>query len=534
MEDKWVVNALEKEGFHLEIKIRKKLRDAGIETSQTRYFEKSSDGYISRDLDIFFSEQKRFYKNNIIFDSVKLPDQLKEEFIEYPGIDIRESSIEEFATYPEIDIREYDSENLKIMQFRHMEHSLKEKLVKKVKSVAINPDGVKINSIVSVLQFPIIGQVKKWSDYKICFYEVDEQLDYCRIPFPNFLGKLIFSTTFTGGYIEFTKFVNEFGPISLSKELSLLKPTFAPKAGTRNDVVQIGYQGSGNGLIYDVSNELASACEWFHGRAINYFEIPHNIEFIINGCFPIIFTDAKILKIGDDKSAPCETGYFIYLVAYPDLDKIPLTTRKYHNDDIYYLPILVVNLDSVGSSARIIKKIIDVVSKEVENSSEEDIREEFDNHKYINERLAKEKAAREELRIHQQVFNTENLHMDTYEAGQVVSQGPNTNIQIRDINFNQIWNKISDRTNLSEVASELAVLKVKLKDRSTEPEHHVSMEEVALAEDSAKKGDGAKTLEHLAKVGKWGLDIAKEIGTKIVAEMIIQAMGLQRLPQIEK
>jgi preprotein translocase subunit SecF len=67
----------------------------------------------------------------IIFDSPKTPDQLKEEFAAYPGVEVRE----------------YSAGNRKIMQFSPMDSSLKDDLIKKVKSETSNPDTVQINDM---------------------------------------------------------------------------------------------------------------------------------------------------------------------------------------------------------------------------------------------------------------------------------------------------------------------------------------------------------------------------------------------------
>jgi preprotein translocase subunit SecF len=62
----------------------------------------------------------------IIFDSAKTPDQLKIEYQNYPGVEVRE----------------YSGGARKIMEFSPMEASLKDELVQKVKSESSNPDTV--------------------------------------------------------------------------------------------------------------------------------------------------------------------------------------------------------------------------------------------------------------------------------------------------------------------------------------------------------------------------------------------------------
>ncbi|VVB85341.1 Protein-export membrane protein SecF [uncultured archaeon] len=62
----------------------------------------------------------------IIFDSAKTTDQLKTEFQNYPGVEVRQ----------------YSGSERKIMEFSPMDQSLKDTLVQKVKSESTNPDTV--------------------------------------------------------------------------------------------------------------------------------------------------------------------------------------------------------------------------------------------------------------------------------------------------------------------------------------------------------------------------------------------------------
>ena len=88
------------------------------------------------------------------------------------------------------------------------------------------------------------------------------------------------------------------------------------------------------------------------------------------------------------------------------------------------------------------------------------------------------------------------------------------------MNFNQIWLETGDKIDLSTLASELAELQSKLIKEVTEPEHYNSLAEITHAENSAKKGDGAKALEHLSKAGKWTLDIAEKIGVPVAIDAL--------------
>ena len=96
--------------------------------------------------------------------------------------------------------------------------------------------------------------------------------------------------------------------------------------------------------------------------------------------------------------------------------------------------------------------------------------------------------------------------------------GPGAHAQ--DMTFNQMWLEAGDKIDLPTLASELAELQSKLKEEVTEPEHDSSLAEIAQAEKSAKKGDGAKALEHLSKAGKWTLDRAEKIGVPVAIEAL--------------
>ena len=108
---------------------------------------------------------------------------------------------------------------------------------------------------------------------------------------------------------------------------------------------------------------------------------------------------------------------------------------------------------------------------------------------------------------------------DTYNIyGSVGAIGPGAHAQ--DMTFNQMWLEAGDKIDLPTLASELAKLQSKLKEEATEPEHDISLAEIAQAENSAKKGDGAKALEHLSKAGKWTLGIAEKVGVSVAIEAL--------------
>lgn len=113
---------------------------------------------------------------------------------------------------------------------------------------------------------------------------------------------------------------------------------------------------------------------------------------------------------------------------------------------------------------------------------------------------------------------------DKYTVGQAGAVGLSSHAH--DMTFNQIWNQASSSTDLSVLANELAQLRTNLKGQSTEPDHDVAVGEIASAEVAAQKRDGPTAMKHLARAGKWALDVATKIGVPVAAEALKKAMGL--------
>jgi hypothetical protein len=122
------------------------------------------------------------------------------------------------------------------------------------------------------------------------------------------------------------------------------------------------------------------------------------------------------------------------------------------------------------------------------------------------------------------IFTKEVIMGDKYEAGQVGAMGPGAHAH--DMNFNQVWNQFGHGIDLLSLAGELSKLRAELKKKTTDPEHDIAVGSLAIAEQAAKKGDGSKTLEYLAKAGKWALDSATQIGATVAAEAIKKSLGI--------
>lgn len=215
---------------------------------------------------------------------------------------------------------------------------------------------------IPTLQLRFVGEVKKWNKYRICFYEFDEVAGNFLISFPNFLNNCYSFGIFNGGHELLTNFHRKFGDIPFSKSICVLEKKFKSQKG--GVLVEDGYDDKGNQPIYITSNDLASACEYFHRKILSmrYSESPC-IMFSIHGCFPIIFTGADIIRVsGIDDPTLDKVDHFLYLHACQDLDKVPITAKEK-----YYLPILITNFNGIDSSIDLINKISDLFCKEVED-----------------------------------------------------------------------------------------------------------------------------------------------------------------------
>ena len=72
-----------------------------------------------------------------------------------------------------------------------------------------------------------------------------------------------------------------------------------------------------------------------------------------------------------------------------------------------------------------------------------------------------------------------------------------------DMTFQQIWNQMSNQTDIAALAGELAVLRDAMEKEARQPSEKFAVGAVAAAEESAKQKDGPKTIEYLKSAGKW-------------------------------
>jgi hypothetical protein len=95
------------------------------------------------------------------------------------------------------------------------------------------------------------------------------------------------------------------------------------------------------------------------------------------------------------------------------------------------------------------------------------------------------------------------------------------------INIQQQWTAIQNEVDLNALTSELEQLKRHLQQSASSSFDYQTLALLSEAEEHTKKHDGSKAMEVLSKVGKGALDVAKDIGTEIVAKVIAKSMGLE-------
>lgn len=90
----------------------------------------------------------------------------------------------------------------------------------------------------------------------------------------------------------------------------------------------------------------------------------------------------------------------------------------------------------------------------------------------------------------------------------------------------EIWNQAAKDIDLNELAKDLSRLRSEMRKKASTSEQDMATGKVATAEQCATTGDGAGALQHLKDAGKWALEVATEIGTKLASEALKKAIGL--------
>lgn len=96
------------------------------------------------------------------------------------------------------------------------------------------------------------------------------------------------------------------------------------------------------------------------------------------------------------------------------------------------------------------------------------------------------------------------------------------NAQARD--FTQVSANQSQNFNLETLARELRLLHEAARERAAGTGQSDAVHEIAEAESAAIHGDEGRVREHLARAGKWALDVARDVGVELAAEFIKQSI----------
>jgi len=113
---------------------------------------------------------------------------------------------------------------------------------------------------------------------------------------------------------------------------------------------------------------------------------------------------------------------------------------------------------------------------------------------------------------------------DQYNVNQAGAVGPNSSASNN--TFNQVNYSLPENTDYDQLTIELSELRQLLLSKATLPEHYTAIGEVVQAEEASKVKDGNKVVKSLKTAGTWVLNFAKEIGTKVLSEIIKKQLGL--------
>ncbi len=93
-------------------------------------------------------------------------------------------------------------------------------------------------------------------------------------------------------------------------------------------------------------------------------------------------------------------------------------------------------------------------------------------------------------------------------------------------NYDKVWQQMAGSTDLNALATELAQLRVALRQKASTVDEDKSVAAVGEAESDARNGNGSGALAKLAKAGTWALGVAKDIGVGLAVEALNKSIGL--------
>lgn len=83
---------------------------------------------------------------------------------------------------------------------------------------------------------------------------------------------------------------------------------------------------------------------------------------------------------------------------------------------------------------------------------------------------------------------------------------------------------LTSQLDLVELGAQLELLRQELSTRQLTAYQQGRALEVAHAAEAAKRGDGPGALQHLARTGRWSLDVAKEVGMDVVSQVLAKIL----------
>jgi hypothetical protein len=125
--------------------------------------------------------------------------------------------------------------------------------------------------------------------------------------------------------------------------------------------------------------------------------------------------------------------------------------------------------------------------------------------------------------VDQTIHVQEQIMGDRYTIGQAGAVGPQSSAQ----NFHQLWQEIHEGTDLGSLAKDLEKLRRALLKEANTPDDYAIIGHVSSAEAAAKQNNGPKTLEYLARTGRWAMDVATKIGTTLAASALKDSLGIK-------
>jgi|ERR1022692_303353 hypothetical protein len=113
---------------------------------------------------------------------------------------------------------------------------------------------------------------------------------------------------------------------------------------------------------------------------------------------------------------------------------------------------------------------------------------------------------------------------DEFTTGQAGAVGPGSVAAGQQ--FAQIWIQNAGEISLGDLVNDLMNMQIALRANTDNPENDVVLSNLARAELAARDGNGTSAMAHLARAGKWALQVARDIGAEVAAKAIQKSLGI--------